>query len=68
MEKHLHKRSLDTYIMNRQLANSQDYSFISTALKGLASAYTNPGGGDKKAKSGSVSIHKQQGGRKNNSN
>lgn len=54
--------------MNRQLANSQDYSFISTALKGLASAYTNPGGGDKKAKSGSVSIHKQQGGRKNNSN
>lgn len=32
---------LDTYIMDRHLANPQDYSFISTALKGLASACTN---------------------------
>lgn len=31
---------LDTYIMDRQLANPHDYSFIYTALKGLASAYT----------------------------
>lgn len=32
---------IDTYIMDRQLANPLDYSFIYTALKGLASAYNN---------------------------
>lgn len=30
---------LDTYIMDRQLVNTHDYSFIYTALKGLASTY-----------------------------
>ena len=32
---------LDTYVMDRQLADNQDYSLIYTALKGLASAYDN---------------------------
>lgn len=32
---------LDTYIMDKQLADASDYSFIYAALKGLASAYTN---------------------------
>lgn len=32
---------LDTYVMDRQLANPHDYSFIDTALKGFASAYPN---------------------------
>lgn len=32
---------LDSYVMEKQMANRQDYSFIAAALKGLASAYTN---------------------------
>ncbi|WP_333650610.1 helix-turn-helix transcriptional regulator [Lacrimispora sp.] len=32
---------IDTYVMEKQLANNRDYAFIVTALKGLASAYTN---------------------------
>lgn len=31
---------IDTYVMEKQLANNRDYAFIVTALKGLASAYT----------------------------
>lgn len=34
---------LDTYVMEKQPANSRDYHFIVTALKSLASAYTNKG-------------------------
>lgn len=30
---------LDTYILEKQMADGQDYEFILTALKGLASAY-----------------------------
>lgn len=32
---------LDIYIMDNHLTNTRDYSFIYTALKGLASAYSN---------------------------
>lgn len=32
---------VDTYVMEKQVANRSDYDFIVTALKGLASAYTN---------------------------
>ncbi|MFT4106981.1 MAG: WYL domain-containing protein [Lacrimispora sp.] len=32
---------VDTYVMEKQLANNRDYAFIVTALKGFASAYTN---------------------------
>lgn len=34
---------LDTYVMEKQTASSQDYNFIVTALKSLASAYANKG-------------------------
>lgn len=32
---------VDTFVMEKQLANSNDYDFIITALKGLSSAYPN---------------------------
>lgn len=32
---------LDTFVLDKQLANSEDYDFIFTALQGLASAYVN---------------------------
>ncbi len=32
---------IETYVMDKQLANRSDYDLIVTALKGLASAYTN---------------------------